>query len=98
MSRLDVNRSLILGDGSGSPSQCRRLGCRLLFRQPRLANPFQRPRQVRRMRNCPFDGETGIDAAGFRQGRLGLLHLAFERVGGGAFGLGREESSVTPFA
>jgi len=50
------------------------------------------------MRNCPFDGETGIDAAGFRQGRLGLLHLAFERVGGGAFGLGREESSVTPFA
>ena len=34
---VDVNRSLILGDGSRSPSQYRRLGCRSFLRQPRLA-------------------------------------------------------------
>ena len=31
----------------------------------------------------PFEGETGINATGFRQGGLRLFHLAFERISRG---------------
>ena len=48
------------------------------------------------MRDKPFDREIGIEAAGFRQGRLGLVHPAVERVGGGEVGV-RYEGSKTGF-
>ena len=39
------------------------------------------------MRDKPFHREIGIDAAGFRQGRLGLVHPAVECVGGREVGV-----------
>ena len=83
MSRIDVNRSLILGDGSGSPSQCRRLGCRSFLRKPRLAQAFGTLRNVLRVLAKPFDGEARIDAKGFRHVRLCLVHFAQERIRSG---------------
>jgi hypothetical protein len=52
------------------------------LRQPRLAQAFEHMRQIRRMRDHPFDGEFGKDTSGFRQCGLRVVHLAFERVGG----------------
>jgi hypothetical protein len=36
------------------------------LRQPRLAQAFEHMRQIRRMRDHPFDGEFGKDTSGFR--------------------------------
>ena len=56
---------------------------RSFFRQPGLAHAFKQGRHIRKTRDHPFDGEFGIEAAGFRQGGLRLVHLACERIGGG---------------
>src|ERR1700727_369548 len=96
MSRIDVNQSLILEMAAVRPANGRRLGRRLLLWQPRLANAFYSLRHVRRMRDKPFDREIGIEATGFRQGGLRLVHLAFERISGGEHG-GRYKWPITGF-
>ena len=83
-----MKRSLILGDGSGSPSQCRRLGCRSFLRKARLAQAFVPGRNVvGDVLSKPFDGEARIDAKGFGDERLRLVHLAQERIGSGEVGV-----------
>ena len=53
---------------------------RSFFRQPGLAQAFQPGRYVCSMLSVPFEGEAGINAPGFHQGGLRLVHLAFERI------------------
>lgn len=93
-SAVDVKRSLILGDAAVRPANVARLGCRSLLRQPRFAQAFCSLRHGRRIRDKPLYGETGIEAASFRQGGLRLVPLAFERVCGGEHGV-RYVSSPT---
>jgi hypothetical protein len=42
----------------------------------------------------PFYGEFGIEAAGFRQSSLCVIHLAFERRSGGQIDA-RNETAIT---
>jgi len=66
---------------------------RLLLRQPGLAQAFEQRRyDVPHTLSVPFDGETGIKAKGFRHGGPRLIHLAFERIGGGQICVNVEHS------
>jgi hypothetical protein len=51
--------------------------------QPRLSQSIEHGRYVRRARLQPFNGEIGIEAAGFPQGGFRLIHPARKRVSGG---------------
>jgi hypothetical protein len=70
-------------DGRRRPGSRRACGRRSLFGESGLAQALEHRRQIRRMRDHPFNGEIGKDTSGFRQCGFRLVHLAFERVGGG---------------
>ena len=86
MASIDVNRSFPIAAVEVA------FGAAALVKPPRSAafTPLAAPPcAARRTRgrfgaaSQPFDSELGIEAAGFRQGGLRLIHIAFQREGGG---------------
>ncbi len=62
----------------------RELASRSFFREPCLAQAVEQVRDRRGERGQPFDaGQFGLQAPGFRQGRVRIVHFAGERIGGG---------------
>src|SRR6202044_758751 len=77
-----------LGENHHTFTQGSQVAWRSLFRKPRLAQAFVAGRKVvGDVLSIPFDGEARIEAKGFGDERLRLVHLAQKRIGGGEVGV-----------